>query len=75
MQAIRKMLLRWEEGDKETRALWEKMNRWVLDGFKATYQRLGITFDKRYYESETYTAGKNVIEEGLKKGAFYKKED
>ena len=69
------MLLRWEAKDPTVRALWEKMNKWVFDGFAITYKRLGINFDKNYYESDTYLLGKKVVEIGLEKGVFYKKED
>lgn len=69
------MLQKWEQGDKEVRTLWTQMNNWVYEGFNATYQQLGICFDKTYYESETYLLGKAVVEEGLTKGAFYQKED
>ncbi|MBL7963488.1 MAG: arginine--tRNA ligase [Flavobacteriales bacterium] len=68
------MLRLWEAGDPEVRALWEKMNGWVYDGFNATYARLGVTFDKNYYESQTYVLGKNDVREGLKKGVFYEKD-
>ncbi len=70
-----KMLQKWEAGDKETVALWEKMNQWVYDGFKKTYAELGVDFDKNYYESDTYLLGKEVVNDGLEKGVFYKKED
>ncbi len=70
-----KMLQKWEAGDKEIVALWEKMNQWVYDGFKKTYAELGVDFDKNYYESDTYLLGKEVVNDGLKKGVFYKKED
>lgn len=69
------MLLRWEQGDKETRELWEKMNSWVYKGFDETYKNLGIAFDKTYYESQTYLLGKEVVKEGLEKNVFKKKED
>ncbi len=69
------MLRKWEAKDPEVMELWRKMNGWVYEGFKKTYKNLGIDFDKNYYESETYLLGKQVIEEGLKKGVFYKKED
>ena len=69
------MLRKWEEGDLEVRALWEKMNGWVYDGFSATYTRMGVEFDKLYYESETYVLGKQDVLEGLDKGTFYRKED
>lgn len=71
----RDMLLKWEAHDPETIALWKKMNDWVYAGFNQTYDRLGVEFDKLYYESDTYLLGKNIIEDGLKKGVFYKKED
>lgn len=69
------MLIKWEEEDIAVRSLWKKMNGWVFDGFDATYKRLGVDFDKNYYESETYLLGKEVVEIGLRKGIFYKKED
>ncbi len=69
------LLRKWEKNDPETVALWEKMNDWVYQGFDATYNRLGVDFDKNYYESETYLLGKKVVEEGLSKGVFFKKED
>lgn len=69
------MLRKWEAGDKEVVALWEKMNGWVYDGFNSTYKNLGVDFDFLYYESNTYLLGKSVVEEGLKKGVFFKKED
>jgi arginyl-tRNA synthetase len=69
------LLRKWEAGDKTTIDLWEKMNGWVYDGFDTTYASLGITFDKNYYESNTYLLGKDVIEKGLKDGVFYRKED
>ncbi len=69
------MLLKWEQGDEETVALWEKMNGWVYDGFDVSYARMGVDFDKRYYESNTYLLGKSVVEKGLKSGVFFKKED
>ncbi len=69
------MLKKWEDGDEEVRELWKKMNQWVYTGFDVTYQRMGIDFDKIYYESETYLSGKALVEEGLEKGVFYKKED
>ncbi len=71
----RNMLKLWEEGDKETRDLWKKMNKWAFDGFKITYKKLGIKFDKEYYESNLYLKGKEIINEGLKKGIFDKMED
>jgi arginyl-tRNA synthetase len=69
------MLRKWEQGDKEVVALWEMMNNWVYDGFNATYQRIGVDFDKIYHESNTYILGKDVVLEGLNKGVFFKKED
>ena len=69
------MLLRWEAKEPTVRALWEKMNKWVFDGFAVTYKRLGVNFDQDYYESDTYLLGKKVVEIGLSKGVFYKKED
>lgn len=69
------MLVKWEQGDKEVRALWEKMNNWVYAGFDETYKTLGVGFDKIYYESETYLEGKKKVEEGLAKGLFFRKED
>jgi arginyl-tRNA synthetase len=71
----REMLRKWESEDPEVRALWEKMNGWVYDGFKKTYERLGISFHKTYYESETYKLGKEIILEGLNEGVLYQKED
>ena len=71
----KEMLLAWEAGEEDTRNLWKKMNGWVYEGFDQTYARLGVTFDKLYFESDTYLLGKNVIEEGLKEGTFYQKED
>lgn len=71
----REMLLRWEAHDPDTHALWRKMNQWVYDGFDITYENLGIKFDKLYYESNTYLLGKDLVEEGLRKGSFYRKDD
>lgn len=70
-----KMLVAWEQNDPEVRHLWETMNGWVYTGFDETYKRLGVNFDKIYYESETYLEGKGKVEEGLAKGAFYQRED
>ena len=70
-----KMLLKWEAGDLETVALWKMMNEWVYDGFKITYQNLGVNFDTLYYESDTYLLGKDVIEDGITRGVFFKKDD
>lgn len=69
------MLKKWEDKDEETISLWKKMNSWVYDGFEQTYRNLGIDFDKVYYESETFLLGKDLVQEGLKKGVFYRKED
>jgi len=69
------MLRKWEQGDPDTVALWKKMNGWVYDGHNATYTRIGVSFDKIYYESDTYLLGKKVIEEGLEKALFFQKED
>jgi len=69
------MLLKWEAGDKEVKALWSKMNEWVYEGFATTYKNLGVDFDAYYYESNTYLLGKDVVEQGLSSGVFYKKED
>ena len=74
-QAIQKMLQDWENGDPDTTQLWQMMNQWVYDGFEQTYQRLGVHFDKNYYESNTYLLGKKVIAEGLNRGIFTKKAD
>ena len=75
MADARAMLRGWEEGDPEVRALWERMNRWVYDGFDATYKRMGVGFDKIYYESQTYLDGKKKVLEGLEKGVLYRRED
>ena len=75
IQEAQELLIQWERGDPETVALWKKMNGWVYAGFQETYQKMGIGFDKTYYESDTYLLGKDIIEEGLAKGVFYKKED
>ena len=69
------MLVKWEQGDAEVRALWEKMNNWVYAGFDETYQKMGVKFDKIYYESQTYLRGKAKVEEGLAKGLFFRKDD
>jgi len=69
------MLRKWEEGDAEIMQLWETMNKWVYAGFDVTYKRLGVDFDKIYFESQTYLLGKSIVEEGLKKGILYKKND
>ena len=75
MQEAREMLRRWEAGDEEVRSLWRTMNSWVYAGFDETYKRLGVDFDKIYYESQTYLEGKEKVLEGLKKGIMYRKED
>jgi arginyl-tRNA synthetase len=75
MAQAREMLVKWEAGDKEVRALWEMMNNWVYAGFDETYRKMGVSFDKIYYESNTYLEGKDKVMEGLEKGFFYKKED
>ena len=69
------MLVRWEQNDPEVRSLWRKMNEWVYAGFDETYKALGVSFDKIYYESETYLEGKEKVEEGLEKGLFYRRDD
>ena len=71
----REMLLKWEAADPDVRALWEKMNNWVYAGFEETYQRLGVKFDKLYYESETYLLGRNMVVQGISKDVFFRKED
>lgn len=75
MAEARDMLRRWEAGDPEVRALWKRMNQWVYDGFDATYARMGVGFDKIYYESETYLEGKEKVLEGLEKGVLFRKDD
>lgn len=75
MGEAREMLVKWEAGDKEVRALWEKMNNWVYEGFDETYKRLGVDFDKIYYESDTYLVGKETVLEGLEKGLFYRRDN
>ncbi|WP_318662539.1 arginine--tRNA ligase [Treponema sp.] len=74
-QEAEEMLVKWEAGDKEVRALWEKMNDWTLNGVKATYERTGVSFDKFYLESDTYLKGKDEILKGLEKGVFFKADD
>ena len=69
------MLRLWEQGDPETLALWRRMNQWVYDGFEVTYHNLGVSFDRNYYESETYLLGKDIVQRGLDEGVFYRKED
>ena len=75
MQETREMLRKWEAGDEEIRQLWETMNQWVYDGFDVTYNRLGVAFEKIYYESQTYLLGKKTVNEGLEKNVLYKRED
>ena len=75
MKEAQAMLLKWEQGDKEVRDLWAKMNSWVYAGFDETYKRLGVAFDKIYYESNTYLEGKSEVEKGLAEGKFYRRED
>ncbi|WP_281641524.1 arginine--tRNA ligase [Hoylesella loescheii] len=75
MKEAHDMLVRWEQGDEEVRALWKKMNDWVYQGFDETYKAMGVGFDKIYYESETYLEGKAKVEEGLAKGLFFRKPD
>ncbi|MBR3846913.1 MAG: arginine--tRNA ligase [Alistipes sp.] len=75
MLAAQEMLRKWETGDEEVRALWSTMNGWVYDGFDVTYKALGVDFDKVYYESQTYLLGKSLVEEGLAKEVFYRRED
>ena len=69
------MLRLWEQGDEDTLALWKQMNQWVYDGFEVTYRNLGVSFDRNYYESETYLLGKDIVQRGLEQGVFYRKED
>ena len=75
MLEAQQMLKRWEEGDKEIRALWEKMNNWVYAGFDETYRKMGVAFDKIYYESNTYLLGKELVQKGLDMGVLFRKED
>ncbi|QNL49092.1 arginine--tRNA ligase [Olivibacter sp. SDN3] len=75
MKEAQKMLRDWEAGDQQTLRLWQKMNEWVYEGFEETYRRMGVSFDKVYYESNTYLLGKDLIEEGLKNGVFFRKAD
>lgn len=75
MRETRAMLRKWEAGDKEVRDLWEMMNRWVYDGFDVTYRRLGVSFDKIYYESQTYLLGKSIVMDGLAKNVLYQRDD
>lgn len=75
MLAAQEMLRRWEAKDAEVYTLWERMNGWVYEGFDVTYKAMGVDFDKVYYESQTYLLGKSLVEEGLRKGVFFRKED
>ncbi len=75
MKEARAMLVKWEQGDKEVRTLWKKMNNWVYAGFDETYKALGVGFDKIYYESDTYLEGKAKVEDGLNRGLFFRKDD
>ena len=75
MKEAQDLLRKWEAGDKEVRELWQKMNSWVYKGFDKTYKDLGISFDKMYYESDTYLLGKKIVEDGLRKGVLFKKDD
>lgn len=75
MQDTREMLRKWEQGDPEVRALWKRMNEWVYAGFDETYKRLGVDFDKIYYESDTYLEGKDLVLKGIEDGIMYRKED
>ena len=75
IKEAQEMLQKWEAGDAETVALWQKMNEWVYSGFEETYTKIGVHFDKMYKESDTYLLGKDIVEEGLEKGVFFKKED
>ncbi len=74
-KAAQELLLKWEAGDKATLNLWKQMNGWVYSGFEQTFKKIGVSFEKNYYESETYLLGKNLVLEGLEKGVFFKKED
>ncbi len=75
MLDVKEMLLKWEAKDPEVYALWQKMNGWVYEGFDVTYESMGVSFDKLYYESDTYITGKELVENGLSKGTFYQKDD
>ena len=75
LNEAKKMLVAWENNDLKVRALWEKMNTWVYDGFEVTYRKLGVDFESYYYESDTYLSGKSIIKEGLDKGVFFRKGD
>ncbi len=75
LKAAQELLLKWEAGDEETVALWKQLNGWVYDGMNATYSKVGVYFDQFYYESDTYLLGKDIVDEGLASGVFYRKED
>ena len=75
MKLAKQELMNWEKNDKETRDIWKMMNEWVYGGFEKTYDLLGVSFDKNYYESETYLLGKDIMEEGIKKKILYQRED
>jgi arginyl-tRNA synthetase len=75
MKEAQQLLIKWEQGDPDVRELWARMNAWVYAGFDETYQRMGVSFDKFYYESQTYLLGKHIVEEGLHKGVFFTKDD
>jgi arginyl-tRNA synthetase len=75
LREAQEMLRKWEQGDEDTVALWRMMNGWVYAGFEATYRRLGVSFEKTYYESETYLLGKKIVEDGLRKGVFARRDD
>ena len=75
LREAQEMLRKWEAGDEEVRALWKRMNGWVYDGFSATYKTMGISFDKIYYESQTYLLGKEIVQRGLQEGVFYRRPD
>lgn len=75
LKEAQEMLVKWEDGDNDVVGLWKMMNSWVYEGFEKTYKRMGVSFEKTYYESETYLLGKALVQEGLKKGVFYQKED
>ena len=75
MKLAKETLKKWENEDEEVRKIWKMMNSWVYEGFKQTYNKLGVSFDKNYYESDTYLLGKEIVKYGLEKKVFYKKED
>lgn len=75
IRQAQEMLIKWEQGDKDVLDLWKKMNGWVYEGFDQTYKRMGVSFDKMYYESDTYLLGKQLVEEGLEQGVFFQKQD